>query len=248
MRFSSLSLKSFALTALAALALAGAGAAQADVVSARVNANSPEHAFFDLTAADPAQRGPFYINALDITVAGNPNDVLNGSYFGFCIEPSQVTTREAFFDPNDAGSGTGDSSYTTYFPTITKEVQRLFDMDYNAAMAGGDAGTAFNLVLQELLLEQSGSYSLEDGSYARQGAGDYDLAASDAGSALLAAVLAGPDSTSHFRIVTSVSPDSQDFMMALAPEAPASVPEPGSVALMFSALGAMGLVRRRRRG
>ena len=247
MRFSSLSLKSFALTALAALALAGAGAAQADVVSARVNANSPEHAFFDLTAADPAQRGPFYINALDITVAGNPNDVLNGSYFGFCIEPSQVTTREAFFDPNDAGSGTGDSSYTTYFPTITKEVQRLFDMDYNAAMAGGDAGTAFNLVLQELLLEQSGSYSLATGNYVRQGSGAFDQAASDAGSALLAAVLAAPDATEHYRIVRSDSPNSQDFMMALPPEALGEVTEPDSLPLMLVALGAMGYVGRRRR-
>ena len=239
-------LKSLVAGAIAALSIAASGIAQADVVVAQVNANSPDHAFFNLT--DMANPGPFYINALDITVAGNPNAVLNGTYYGFCIEPDQVTTRAALLDPADAGSGTGESSYSTSFITVSKEVQRLFDMSYTAAMAGGDAGTAFNLVLQELLLEQSGSYSLEDGSYARQGAGDYDKAASDAGSALLASVLAGPDSTSHFRIVTSISPDSQDFMMALAPEAPASVPEPGSVALMFSALGAMGLVRRRRRG
>ena len=247
MRLSSFSLKSFALSAVAALAMAGSGVAQADVVFAQVNANAPTHAFFDLTAPS-GEQGPFDINALDITVAGNANPVLNGSFFGFCIEPDQLTSFDAFIDPNAAGSGTGDSSYSTFFVPVSAEVQRLFDMNYDASKAGGDFSTAFNLVLQELLLEQSGTYSLADGTYVRQGSGEFDIAASDAGSAMLAAVLAAPDAAAHYRTIMSISPTSQDFLMALAPEAPAGVPEPGSVALMLSALGAMGLVRRRRRG
>ena len=239
-------LKSLVAGAIAALSIAASGIAQADVVVAQVNANAPTHAFFDLTAA-PGSQGPFDINALDITVAGNANPVLNGSFFGFCIEPDQLTSFDAFIDPNTAGSGTGDSSYSTFFVPVSPEVQRLFDMNYAASMAGGDTSTAFNLVLQELLLEQSGTYSLEDGTYVRQGSGDFDKAASDAGSAMLAAVLAAPDAAPLYDVIMSISPDSQDFMMGRLIETPAAVPEPASLALMLGDLGAMGLTRRRRR-
>jgi hypothetical protein len=242
------SFKSIMANAVAVLCIAAAGAAQADVVVSSANANSDPHAFFDLVNAPPSTP-PYLMIQLDINISGNANPLLNGTFYGFCIEPGQLTSLAAYFDPNVAGSGTGDFTYTTTFVTVSPVVQRLFDLHFGASKAGGDAGAAFNLALQELLLETSGSYSLEDGSYVRVGSGAYDKAASDAGSALLATVLTESDAPVHLRPFITSSPGSQDMMSALPPEGMSDVPEPASAALMLGALGAMGFVgRRRRRG
>lgn len=149
------SFKSIMANAVAVLCIAAAGAAQADVVVSSANANSDPHAFFDLVNT-PIRNEPYLMTQLDINISGNANPLLNGTFYGFCIEPDQLTSLAAYFDPNVAGSGTGDFTYTTAFVTVSPVVQRLFDLHYGASKAGGDAGAAFNLALQELLLETSG--------------------------------------------------------------------------------------------
>jgi hypothetical protein len=119
------SMKSLVSTAVAALCLAG-GAAHADVVVAHeqfttvgtyIDGNKP--------VGDPNRT--VVLNTYNLTSSGAVNSLFNGSFLAFCIEPLQ--------DLSNASAGAGDNSYIASFAGVTPLVQRLFDLNFDAAKA-----------------------------------------------------------------------------------------------------------------
>jgi hypothetical protein len=233
----SFSAKSLIATAVAAYALAASGIAQADVLTANIQPGFQTATLFDnaTPVAGSHELTPFLVQN-----SGNANSLFNGSFFAFCIEPLVSLSNEAV--------GSGDSSYAASF-TATPLVQRLFDIGFDDAQTSSAKAVAFNLALQELLIEAPGSYSLDSGSYVRSGLGSdaFSLQAVADGNTLLGQILAAPDAAVHKQIVLFDSAISQDLMTALNEPVtpPNGVPEPSSVLLMLGALAAMGVARRR---
>lgn len=219
--------KFYAITAVAASALAFGATAQADTLVVReVGTSAP-------VVISSAETEGIGLHAL--TNSGNPVSALNGSFLAFCVEPFQKVS--------DAAHSVGDSSYSAAFTAApSAPVQRLFDLYYGSATTTDSLAAPFALALQELVTETSGSYSLSSGTFTRVGFGTDGQQAVAAANTLLTSVLSAPDASTHLKLVEFKSGTSQDFLAATAP-----VPEPETYALLLAGLGAVGFAVRRRR-
>jgi hypothetical protein len=193
--------------------------------------------FIAASYGDGTATGHHLVNALDITNDGNANSLLNGSFFGFCIEPNQFASSDI---------SAGDGTYAAAFAAVTPMVQRLFDLGFDSADNSATSAVAFNLALQELMLETTSALSLDDGSFKRAGFDAFAQTAAASANALLQQVMGTTGATHHFDVVSFRSASSQDFMSAI-PTPATNVPEPSGLALMGAALAAAAAVAHRRR-
>ena len=195
-------------------------------------------------AVDPTIAGPgrFGVNQFVGTRGPDANPANNDSFFTYCVELTQsfhfnTTYRDYFQQANGSAQG--------FTLAQASMLSKLYSVATPASVDTLQERVAFQLAVWELMYDTVAPRGVTRSDLSNRGL-FYVEAGSDSATQTLAndwvsAAMAytGPI---KYTVAKLHSETAQDFITY------SQVPEPGSVALMLAAFGAMGLVSRRRSG